>query len=156
MMAILTKAFTVTKKQLFGSLFRIYIGKRWWLFLIVALIAAFLFFSGRTESGWWIIGVLIALPIVTAFSLAFLVYFKMGKDYFSTYHLIIEEQKLTAKLQNGKSDHIYYNQIKQAVHTKDYIFMIAKNGALVYIPTSAFNSDKEYKQFSNILKRHGL
>ena len=154
---IRTKIFATTKKELFKSLFQLYLKRRWWLIVIVFLIAGFVYFEQQNLSdAAWIVAMGLGLPVIMAAFLYYMVYYRMGKFYFLSRHLEISDEKIRGVLEDGRYDEIQYAQLKSATSGKNYFLLTARNGNLIYIPFHAFEKEKEKHEARNYLRQHRL
>jgi hypothetical protein len=132
------------------------IREQWWVFLIAIAILSGTFFF---KSIWFIVIATLGLIIYFLF---WLIQFygvtqlEQNKIIFERLGYEITSQQILIQINTRQGMPILWDQVKRAVHGKDYFLLVITKTHLIHLPHKIFNSKNEVKFVETILKRKEL
>ena len=152
-MHIKTKEFQLTKGEYFNIITLKYFKRKWWLFILLFLIAGLLWLLGRFYIALFINVFTIIYPI-------FLIVFfwiysnsKKNKIFYTKRFYEVDNEFLSAYLEDGSLQKIKLDNIIKVVKTSKYYLLYISITQFFYIPFNAFNNEEELNNFDGLLKK---
>ncbi|TES90770.1 MAG: hypothetical protein E3J87_09290 [Candidatus Cloacimonadota bacterium] len=152
-MNIKTKEFQLTKGEYFNIITLKYFKRKWWLFILLFLIAGLLWLLGRFYIALFIFVFTVIYPI-------FLIVFfwiysnsKKNKIFYTKRFYEVDNEFLSAYLEDGSLQKTKLDNIIKVVKTSKYYLLYISITQFFYIPFSAFNNAEELKSFDELLKK---
>lgn len=147
---ITTKNIKQTSKEYFKILVMINIKKRWWIFVLLWLLALVNIIRGRMDTfNIFFIVFSIVYPLLY---LAYLFWFANSKDnklYFIERYYDIYEDKIIGFLSDGTESPIKLEYFVRVLEMKNYYLLYISKAQFVYLPKDSFKSEQDKDWFEN-------
>ncbi|MHA7877366.1 MAG: YcxB family protein [Bacteroidota bacterium] len=155
-MIVKTKKYQLTTNTYIQLGLKNIIREQWWVFIIASAIVSGTFF---VKTIWFVLGASIGLLLYFLFWLIQfygVTYVKQNRPLFERVRYEISSQQIIMQLTSKHGMPIVWEQVKKAIHGKDYFLLIVSKTHLIYLPYKIFNSKHEIKFVETILKRKAL
>lgn len=152
-MNIKTKEFQLTKGEYFNIITLKYFKRKWWLFILLFLIAGLLWFAGRFYIALFITVFAIIYPIFLIIFFWIYCNSKKNKIFYTKRFYEVDNEFLSAYLEDGSLQKTKLDNIIKVVKTSKYYLLYISITQFFYIPFNAFKNEEELKIFDGLLKK---
>jgi hypothetical protein len=154
---IKTKSIKLTPKSYFKVLISNYFLLRWWLYLFIWLVTVFLIFVKFDYFTVFMIVFSIIYPLMLVFTYWRYANSKDNKIAFIERYYEIDEEKMTAYLEDGTINPFKFSYIIKIRKRKEYWLLYISKSQFIYLPLSSFASENDFDRFktyfSSLIKK---
>lgn len=141
-MEITTNTIQLTKKLYFNTLLKLYLKKRWWLFVLIAIMLALQFLPGIKSDPFMIV-LFIALPLMVLFQLWRFANARENRNFFKTHYHIITKSSFSTYMEDGSQSTVQLTAFVKVDKVNTTYLLYLSKSQFVFIPETAFKSESD-------------